>query len=286
MNFEPIRALRVFEAVVRGQGLDPATAALTATEKARVADVVNEGLERAWRFAMWPALMNVKRITYRPEWSATTLYAADEEVMKRDADGVAVYWRAKKAALGAVPEIDPDSWETPEDFMPGFYYADHFVDEMDLAFGLFEEHPDLRRDPKPYACVRTHFGAVVADTSAVWPSEPWIKFRPMPPEYSWTAWAIGTAYVEGETCFYDGSTWQCLDDDTGTTPGTDDTVWRCVCFPKMFLPYVTAHALAVRLQDDDGKAAQLNRAERLLEELEERQVGQVRVRRRAVVRVC
>jgi hypothetical protein len=40
------------------------------------------------------------------------------------------------------------------------------------------------------------------------------------------------------------------------------------------------------MQDDDGRAAQFARADRLLQELEERHVGQIRARRRARVRVC
>jgi hypothetical protein len=286
MKYEPLRALRVYEAILRGQGLDPAKAGLLAAEKGRIADLVTEAVATAWRKTMWPALMNVKRICYREEWSATTEYATGAEVYRRNAEGVPVYWRCLGTDTGTVPGTDAAVWEVPADFVPGFYYCAHFVDELDLKAGLFAENPDLRPDPRPYELKPTHYGACAADRSASYPAEPWIWYRPMPPEYSWTAWAVGTAYVAGELAFHGDSSWLALVDDTGTEPGTDAAVWAEVPFPKMFLPFVVAWVAGMRMQDDDGKAAQLARADRLLDELEDRLIGQTRVRRRVSVRVC
>ena len=286
MRFEPVKAGRVFEAILRGQGLDPATASLAAAEKARVADLANEALAAAWRYALWPGLMDLRQILYRDLWASGTLYAAASEVAHRDADGTPRYYRALVANSGVEPGTDPATWEEPADFLPGFYFCTYHIDEMDLANGLFAVNPDLRPDPKPYALKPTHYGACVADLSASYPAEPWIRFRPMPPEYSWTDWVVDADYAAGDIAYHASSSWQCPVANTGTEPGTDASVWTEVPFPKMFLPYVVAWCVAQRMHDDDGRAAQFARAERLLAELEERHLGQMRVRRRARVRVC
>ena len=286
MKYEPVRALKVFEAVLRGQGLDPATVALQTAARARVADLVNEALAAAWRHALWPQIMDVKRIRYREEWSEETAYDAGAECYRRNAAGVPVYYRARVQNLGVEPGTDDAVWEVPADFVPGFYYCQHYVDEIDLEAGLYAENPDLRLDPRPYTLKATHYGACVADLSGEYPAEPWIRYRPMPPEFSWTDWAAGTEYAAGETAFYGSNSWQCLAEDTGTTPGTDAAVWAETPFPKMFLPYAVAWTAAARMQDDDGRAAQFARADRILEELEERHVQQIRARKRARVRVC
>jgi len=39
------------------------------------------------------------------------------------------------------------------------------------------------------------------------------------------SWAIGTAYVAGNYVYHAEAYWKCLVSDTGTEPGTDETVW-------------------------------------------------------------
>jgi len=260
-NFLPVKALTVFEAVVRGQGLDPATAGLGATEKARVAALVSRGLARAWQRAFWPQLMDVRRIAYRPAWSAATEYVADDEAYTLDAEGMPVYWRALRANTNVAPVTGDTVWEQPEDFLPGFVFCTHLIDEVNLEDACYLRHPERSADPRPFRLRRTAWGAAVADPSGDWPTWPWVKFRPVPPEYSWTADAGGTAYVAGDLCFSGQDTWQCIAAATGVTPGTDGTKWRAVAFPKMFQDYVEEYAVAMRMQDDDGRAAALGKAE-------------------------
>jgi len=39
------------------------------------------------------------------------------------------------------------------------------------------------------------------------------------------SWAVGTPYVAGNYVYHTEAYWKCLASDTGTEPGTDDTVW-------------------------------------------------------------
>ena len=48
-------------------------------------------------------------------------------------------------------------------------------------------------------------------------------------------WAVGTAYVADNYVYHEEAYWKCLKSDTGTEPGTDDTVWSADVskMPKM-----------------------------------------------------
>jgi hypothetical protein len=53
-----------------------------------------------------------------------------------------------------------------------------------------------------------------------WPELMRIEERQYMPD-----WAIGTAYVADNYVYHEEAYWKCLKSDTGTEPGTDDTVW-------------------------------------------------------------
>jgi hypothetical protein len=234
---------------------------------------------------MWPMLLDVKRICYRDEWDVDTLYSADDEVYRRNDSGVPVYYRARRENMGKDPQSETEDWAVPDDFLPGFYYSVHFIDAMDLEEGCYESHPDRTRDARPFPLKATHYGACVSDPSGQWPAEPWIRYRPLPPAYSWTDYSAVTAYEPGQLCFSGDRTWQCLTGATGTTPGSDDSVWVCVPFPSMFLRFAVAYAVAMRMQDDDGRAAAMERSEVELEILAASHIRQTPSRRRVTVRV-
>ena len=284
INFTSVGALAMFEQVVNGKGLDLATANLSTAEKARIAQVVSRAVSKAWRLTMWPQLLVVKRIQFRPTWDPLEEYEADDEVYWFDG-----YWRCQaNNTVVTEPGADESAWVRCEnDMLYSVNYAEHGVDEMDLASGCFSSNPERVRDPKVLPMMRTGTGAVVVSNSQ-WqiPALVWIKYRPFPPKYSWEAWAAGTAYTTGDVILHDSDCWCAQASSTGTTPGTNEDVWAPMPVPEMFMDFVEDFYVSQSMSDDDGKGKEMGRAERTLLETHASFAEQLSPRRRMNVRVC
>lgn len=289
LNFVSISALGMFNQVLSARGLDPATANLSTAEKARTAAMVTRAVSKAWRMSLWPQLQVVKRIEFRQTWDALDEYESGDEVYHCSEMGIEGYWRSLvDDNTGVEPGTNAASWARCEsDMLFSISYAEHGIDEMDLAGSCFFSNPERVRDPRVYMLTRTGTGAaVVTNGSLDVPARPYIKYRPFPPKYSWEAWAAGTAYAIGDVILHDGDCWCAQTSSTGTTPGTDETVWAPMPVPEMFMDFVEDWCTAQAMQDDDGKAKAEGAAERTLMETHAAFAGQIRTRRRASVRVC
>ena len=282
INFTSIGAEAMFEQVLNGRGLDPATANLSVAEKARIAQVVSRAVSKAWRLTMWPQLLVVKRVTFRPMWDAGDEYEEGDEVYWFDG-----YWRCQADNTVAIePGADASFWVRCEsDMLYSVNYAEHGVDEMDLAAGCFVSNPERVREPRVLPMMRTGTGAAVVAREPV-PPLVWIKYRPFPPKYSWEAWAVGTAYTAGDVILHDGDCWCAQQSSGGTMPGTDEDVWAPMPVPEMFVDFVEDFYVAQAMSDDDGKGKEMGRAERTLLDTYASFTEQLSPRRRMNVRVC
>ncbi len=257
----------VFDRVTRAAGYDPATVAYTSAEKERVADLVNDAVELAWRRAMWPFLMEVRRISYRPLWSENAVYDPGDEVYHNGA-----YHRAVDPSAGEEPSAP--RWITnPEDFLPSFPFAENAIDEVDLAACVYASHPDLVRDPRPYACRRTDYGAAVVEDGA--PVLPYVRYRPVPPRFTWANTTPGTNHGD---VWYDAASGDCR-----VFLGEGDT--PIMPFPAVFAGFCVRYASALRLRDEDGRAEALEEAWSELDRVQSAQEDATRTSRRAAVRV-
>jgi len=264
-GFAPLPIRSVFDRVTRGAGYDPATVNYSAAERERVADLVNDALALAWRRAMWPALMEVRRIAYRPRWAAGP-YAQDDEVWHEGS-----YWRALRPT-SAEPGANGDWQDDPPDFLPSFPFLANAIDEVDLAACVYERHPARSRDARPYPCQRTDFGAVVA--SEDWPLLPYVRYRPLPPRYTWAN------TTPSDT---PGAVW--FVEDTGECMARlPDGSAAALPFPVMFQGFVVRYAAAVRLRDEDGRAEALAEAWEELDRVSDASEDAIRAPRRAAVR--
>ena len=283
-----VGAGRVFRRVLREWGYDPVAwiASAQVQEKERVADAVNAALSVIWQQAMWPQIMRVERVTYRAEYSAVKMYAADDEVFKRGADSAPVYYRCLAACVGADPATSSDKWaRAPADFLPGVIFSSYAIDEVDLAACCFDRHPDRVADLVAYLMKRTSYGACVANPRGGFPVEPYLRFRPLPPEVTWMSWNIATPYSEGEKVFDEDQAWIALRPNTGAKPGASADDWEEVNIPQMFENYVVISAAVERKKDEEGRMKQYGRAEAEANRLNDVYRGQIRERRRAHVRV-
>jgi len=269
-GFAPIPIKEVFDRVTRGFGYDPATVAYSPAERERVADLVNDALAVAWRRSFWPFLMEVRRIAYRPAWSASDAYAEGDEVWHGGR-----YWRASSdIASGGNPPETNDCWQAdPPDFLPSFPFAANAIDECDLAACVYATHPDRSADARPFPCRRTDYGAVVLGPD--FPALPWIRYRPIPPRYTW---ANTTASETPGAVWFDATD----GNDYARLPSGEAVA---LPFPAPFLGFVVRHAAAVRLRDEDGRAEALGEAWAELDRAQDAAEESIRAPRRAAVRL-
>jgi len=265
-SFAPIPIRSVFDRVTRGAGYDPATVNYSAAERERVADLVNDALALAWRRAMWPALMEVRRIAYRPLWEEGA-YAEGDEVYHSGH-----YWRCLSPTSLAPTSSSPDWQCDPPDFLPSFPFVANAIDEVDLEACVYAAHPARSRDPRPYPCRRTDWGAVVASDD--YPLLPFVRYRPLPPRYTW---ANTTPSDTPGAVWFDEATGECM-------ARLPDGSAAALPFPVMFLGFVVRYASACRLRDEDGRAEALSEAWAELDRAQDAAEEGVRAPRRAAAR--
>lgn len=286
MNFLHVSSGELFADILRARGLDPARANPDEAEKAAIAGLATRHLRHAWGYQLWPQLMVVRRVRYREDWDAAAPYIAGDQVWFGGA-----YWEAMQDAPAVSPPAGGEAlagvpWKRCDSSMLlSIDYDSYGIDELDLGAGVYSLNPDKIEDAQPFDCRRTAYGcAIVRRPGRPVPAEPYVRFRPLPPRLSWTAWTSGATYSLGATCYHAGESWVAVADKPAEEPGTDETAWALMRCPLFFEDYIIAAAAAEYAQDEDGRAPQWARANRLLQELADRYCGQIRDSRKAAAR--
>lgn len=259
---------RVFEAAVRLTGLDPDTASLTATQKARIAELVNDRVAIAWDYAFWQQTMQVEQREYTETWAIADAYNMDDEVYYE----LHYYKSLQDSNTGNQPDTSLTWWEEiDDDLIRDILFEqpnETIIYRIDCNTGVFDKDPRIYSDAGRMQDVRLLDDRIVVE-DALAPVQPWIRFQTVPPEFSWTDWAAGTAYAIGDLVYVSstGNTYKALLTSTGKDPTSETSYWAEVGFPHFLLTYVK-HAISGDLMhEDEGRYKEQATAEGELERM-------------------
>lgn len=236
-------------------GLDPDTASLTTTQKAKIAELVTDRVLVAWEHAFWQETMEVEQREYRETWTLAGAYNTGDEVYY---DG-SYYVSLLDSNSGNLPDAAASTWweAVGDDFIRYVLFEqpdETIIHRIDCNAAVFDHDPRVYRDAGRMEHVRLFDDRIVVEDAEA-PVQPWIRFQTVPPEFSWTDWAAGTAYAIGDLVYVSstGHTYKALLTSTGKDPVSETTYWEEVGFPHFLLRY-TKHAVASDLMhEDEGK---------------------------------
>jgi len=267
----------LFEAVVRLRSLDPATASLSTAQKGKIAELVNDAVETAWTFEYWPEAMAVEQRYYRPVWDTGDLWAKDDEVYYDEK----YYVSLQDGNTGKQPDVETAWWaEVAEDgsFVRTIDFdqaGETEIGAIDTGGCVFASDPRAYPGLAPLEDVEIVGRRIVVRTARA-PTRPWLKFRPPPPEYSWTEWSAVTGYSAGDLVFLDayGESYRALAASTGKNPYSETEYWEPVGFPVFLKRYVKHAVNAMLMREDEGRFKSMGEAEKMLDEMADRLVEQ------------
>lgn len=275
---------KVFESIIRLRGYDPLTADLGADEKAIVAELLNDRVVEAYESGWFPEIMIIEQRQYRPTWSALENYAEDDEVYHVDADDAEKYYISlQDGNVGNDPDTATTWWEeVGDDFRRSVDFeqdGETLIGGIDVRAGVYDRDPRIYPGTQPlpdvvlYSTLTTE-SILVRTTTA--PTRPWIRFRPRPPEFSWTDWAAATAYGIGDLVYLAtfgsttvGQTFKALQASTNKNPYQQTAYWEPVDFPYLFWPFCKHAVHADQLNEDQGRNQEEGKAQSILSTLHE-----------------
>jgi hypothetical protein len=259
----------VYEAIVRKRGLDPATANLSAMDRAIIAEYINdrlpEGYERTW----WSDLMLAEQREYRNTYDTEGNYVTGDEVYHEAADGGEHYYISlQDANVGHDPDTSPLYWAAVGD---GFLRTLSFqqqgkteIGSVDLQNCVFDKDPRIYRFAGRIEDVIYYEDGILVSANIA-PARPWIWFRPPPPQYSLTDWSAATTYAIGDLCYYatSGESYRALQPSTNQNPYQQTAYWAPVAFPAFLKTFLVWAAHSDYLLDpvERGKAEARAQAE-------------------------
>ncbi len=259
---------RALEAAVRLTGLDPDTASLTSTQKAKIAELLNDRVLVAWDYAFWQQTMDIEQREYRETWTNVGAYNLDDEVYYSGN----YYKSLQNGNSGHQPDTATTWWEAVgDDFIRYILFEqpdETIIYRTDCNAGVFDKDPRVYRDAGRMETVRLMDDRIIVEDDEA-PVQPWIRFQAVPPEFSWTDWAIGTAYAIGDLVYVSstGHTYKALATSTGKDPTTETTYWEEVGFPHFLLKYIKHAVAADLLHEDEGKYKEQGTADGELERM-------------------
>lgn len=288
---QEIAIRRVFRAILAEVNLDPDTVTLTGAQRVRLANLVNFRLEEAWQAEFWPQVMQVEQRYYRPAWDAETTYAAGEEIYNATAAGAAAYWRSVQANnLNHDPATDDGTWwsQVDDDMVLSIdFYQDGqtWIDGADPRACIYDRDPRLYEGTEPMWHVEV-LGEQILVRENPAPAVPWVRYRPLPPEFSYTAWSAATAYAVGDLVYLEssgsttvGQTFKALRSSTNQNPYSQTAYWQPVDCPKFLEKWLTFAAAADWLKGNEQKEEKRALAYAELERLRSAKVTAQAVRR-------
>lgn len=284
----------VFEAIVRAEGLNPDTAGLTATQMANRAELMNERLLEAWQSGFFTEILAVEQRRYRSTWNILLNYVTDDEVFYEDGNGNEGYYKSLvDSNVGQTPVYAADTayWHrvlATDVFVRYIEFqqdGETEIESIDTQNGVFDRDPRIYRDAGRVHDVYLLDDKVLIEAENA-PTQPWIRFRTVCPEFSMTAWSGSTAYTIGDLCYLasTGDTYKALQASTNQNPYTELAYWEPVHFPELFKKYVKHACAADLMMEDEGKYKQEGKAQAELERLQDVRIDQQGVRRRATFR--
>ncbi|MFA7333529.1 MAG: hypothetical protein WC130_04455 [Kiritimatiellia bacterium] len=265
----------VYEALVRKRGLNPATANLSATDKALIADYINgrmpEGYERTW----WSDLMRAEQREYRDTYDAAGNYITGDEVYHVAADGGEHYYISlQDANVGHDPDTATTWWaEVGDTFLRTLSFQQQGKTEIgavDLQNCVFDVDPRINRFAGRIENVIFYEDGILVSADEA-PARPWIWFRPPVPEFSLTDWNAATAYAIGDLCYYasSGESYKALQVSTDKNPYEQTEYWAPVEFPAFLKNFIVWAAHAEYLLDPVERDKAEGRAQVELDGLED-----------------
>ena len=280
----------VLESIVRLRALDPDSAALTAAQKGKFVELLNDAVEHAWTFEMWPETMLVEQRHYRPVWNADDNYALGDVVFFEDSQERQDYYESlQDGNVAHTPDFDADTayWKKAG---TAFVRTIDFDQEGETEIGaldtgccVFDADPRVYPERAPLGNVVILGEAILVKTDQA-PTMPWIRFRPVPPVFSWTEWSGATAYAIGDRCYLasTGESYKALQAGTNKSPYTETEYWEPVMFPVFLKGYVKHAVAAMLMREDEGKYKAEAQADKMLDGLVDKMVeAQVPSQRRA-----
>ncbi|MHC4616817.1 MAG: hypothetical protein ACYTEQ_03590 [Planctomycetota bacterium] len=279
---------KVFRAVVRGQGYDPDSAGLSATQKEVIAETVNDKVKWLWEDDWWSELMTVEEREYRATWDATLNYSTGDEVYY-DSN---YYVSLLDNNVNQQPDTATTYWETVGD---NFVRTISFTQDGETEIGnvdtkncIFDRNPQVYPDSQPLPNVYLYQDNIIVRTQTA-PYQPYVRFRPPPREYSWTAWAAATAYAVADLVYLEdygsvkvGQTFKAIQANTNRNPYQYTTDWQPVDFPAFMFTYVKHAAISELLREDEGRYKEQRLANAELDRLKDTLVDSTGMRQRAV----
>lgn len=278
MSYSTITTKLVYEDIVRLSGRDPDTAALTATQKAVIAGRINDRLLEAWEAEFWPDLMLVEKREYRETYSATANYSDGEEVWY----GSTYYESLQDGNVGHTPgAVGSVLWwvEVGDDFVRTIAFdqdGETVIGSVDAQQCVFGKDPRVYRGADLISDVSVYDNSILVSAESA-PYQPWVKFRPVCPEFSLTDWASGTAYAIADLVYVasTGHTYKALQAGTNKDPTSETDYWTPVGFPRLFRVFVKHAVNADLTQDDEGRGREEQIAQRELDRLRDVQFEQL-----------
>lgn len=277
----------VYHSILRREGLDPLTATISAAEAANFAELINTRFREAYQAEFWPEIMLVEQRQYRPSYSVSDNYITDDEVWYAT---TSKYYRSlQNNNVGQDPETETTWWEeitsTTTDFIAYIDFeqdGETIIGAVDTEDCLFDKDPRIYRNAGRVRNIHLLGNKILVEDPSI-PSQPWLRFRPRPPEFSLTAWSAITAYSIGDLCYLDstGETFKALISNTNKNPSTNTTDWEPIPFPVFLRPYVIHAVAADRLTEEEGRFKEEARAGKILETLQEQLIDAQEPRRAA-----
>lgn len=290
MNYEMKSLGDVFTSIQANRGF--ASVGMSADEKLRNAELVNQAGKTAWRLRMWPDFTEVQQRTYRPPWDAGTTYAAGLEVWCADSAGDGGhYYRALVLNTGITPQdgANPGTWlADPPDMRLYIQFDQPWesvpIDGVELDRFASWDDPTYVRNvayvgglwlvqrtvvfPAP-AAGTTGVSATVAGGGRGMPLRPWVRFRPPWPRISAVPWNNSEAVGTGTLRYYGNDCWIALRPSQGAQPDESPYDWAVRGIPEFFSRYIELWATSQRQAEDEGKWKTLQDANEELSALED-----------------
>lgn len=277
---------QVLKEILGALGMGTATAGLSDSQLSDIASQINTRVREGWRHAFWPETMLVEQRRYRPAWDGATNWAEGDEVFSVDR-----YFRS--LVNGNVGNTPPASGDTAywAEITSGMVLSLDFDQAGETRIARAENGACVfRRDPMAYgmgpgnAVATMLVGDRIVVTDSAAPAEPYVRFQPAEPQFSFEAWDDGTDYAEGDLVYLAerGECYRALQASTGMDPYSETGHWEPVGFPEFLRIFVKHGVAADRLLDERVSQSQEGKAqvelERLFDEKMAAQKEQTRAR--------
>ena len=283
-----IKIQKVLNAIIRMEGKDPETAALSAAQLETRADLINDRLKEGYETAYLSPLMLVEQRQYRATWDSEANYATGDEVYYVDSNGDGAYYVSLlDSNVNQNPETETAYWETAgsgfENSIDLDQNGETVIGSLDVKSYVFDADPRLNPKQKPLDCV-VLIGEKILLLGNDIPLKPWLKFRPLPPEFSFAAWSDSTDYAIGDIVYLEdyGDSYTAIYPNTNKNPFEEGSYWTRTRFPKFLETFVkNAVSSDLKTEDEARKEFALS-AERELDRLMDVYVEQAGMPRQAV----